>query len=409
MDPLTSKTFCVAPFTHLATKTDGSIKACCRSLPSIANIKNETLLQAWNNTKMRQLRQDLLNGVKNPRCNACWNLEAVGSKSLRQQYNDTPRKTNNALNNIKVMNDDYSIPVNPTWIEFKLNNLCNFKCRMCHPKDSTRWAEDYKKIEHLHNENWNNDLNSLNLNKIKSLNLYNKEFFDALPELVNNIDEISFAGGEPLLDDGHYEILKYLLPKANQITLSYATNMSILSNKKNNVLDFWPYFKKIILAVSLDGPPTLNEYVRSGADSNVIQENINKLQTTLTNISIIGHITVQALNIYYVPETLDWFKKMKVQSGVHFVTFPEFLDARIWNSLAREEIKQKLNDFLDKKHAMSDKSNDVIVLKQVINFFNGKCTYSEKNWKKFIEYNNILDLARNETSNEFEFLKKWMK
>ena len=55
---LNNKTFCVAPFTHLSTKTDGSIKACCRSLPAISNIKKETILQAWNNKEMKQIMNE---------------------------------------------------------------------------------------------------------------------------------------------------------------------------------------------------------------------------------------------------------------------------------------------------------------------------------------------------------------
>ena len=49
-------TFCVAPFIHQSTKTDGSIKACCRAKGRIASVKQfdfkdaegTTLSDAWN-------------------------------------------------------------------------------------------------------------------------------------------------------------------------------------------------------------------------------------------------------------------------------------------------------------------------------------------------------------------------
>ena len=406
------ETFCIAPFTHLSTKTDGSIKACCRSLPALANIKKESLLQAWNNEEMKQLRNDLINGVRNERCDVCWKLEDVGAQSLRMKYNNPKvgRQLINADTNLKSLNTDYTLNNKPTWIEFKLSNLCNFKCRMCHPMDSTRWFEDYKKISHLHEDSWQQEMTDLNLTKKSLLRSYSEEFFENLPELMSNVDEIWFAGGEPLYDNDHYRILESVMYRADKITLNYATNLSMLSNKKYNVIDYWKKFKKVVTAVSLDGPPDLNEYIRSGADSKVIEENIKLLQTELPNVFIQGKITVQALNIYYVPETFEWFKSMNVFTGVHFVTWPKFLDSRIWSGEARLEIKEKLESYLKKQDELNGLQLNVgNSLRDVIRFFNASKQHDNDKWNKFLEYNKTLDGVRNETFEKFEFLKKWMK
>lgn len=407
---LNKKTFCVAPFTHLSTKTDGSIKACCRSLPAISNIKKQTIIEAWNNKEIKQLRKDLITGVRNERCDVCWKLEDVGARSLRMKYNATERQMANALHNLELMKDDYSIPVNPNWIEFKLSNLCNFKCRMCHPMDSTRWYEDYKKVEHLHEQSWQDEMNHLNLDKKRLLTSYKDQFFEDLPVIMNNTDELWFAGGEPLYDDDHYRILDSVMDRADKITLNYATNLSMLSNKKYNVLDYWKKFKKVILAVSLDGPPDLNEYVRSGADSKVIEENIRILQETMPNVFIQGKITVQALNIYYVPEAFEWFRRMKVFAGVHFVTWPSFLDCRIWTGVPRQQILEKLQQY---RHLNGMRTGIVYnintSISDVYNFFNGKDMHDAVLWNKFINYNKILDESRNESSSKFPFLETWMK
>lgn len=406
------ETFCIAPFTHLSTKTDGSIKACCRSLPALTNIKKETLIQAWNNTEMKQLRNDLINGVRNERCDVCWKLEDVGAQSLRMKYNNPKvgRQLINADTNLKSLNADYSLNNKPTWIEFKLSNLCNFKCRMCHPMDSTRWFEDYKKISHLHEDSWQQEMTDLNLTKKSLLRSYSEEFFENLPELMSNVDEIWFAGGEPLYDNDHYRILESVMHRADKITLNYATNLSMLSNKKYNVIDYWKKFKKVVAAVSLDGPADLNEYIRSGADSKVIEENIKLLQTELPNVFIQGKITVQALNIYYVPETFEWFKSMNVFTGVHFVTWPKFLDSRIWSGEARLEIKEKLESYLQHQGELTGLQLNVgNSIRDVVRFFNASEQFSNDKWNKFLEYNKTLDGARNETFEKFEFLKKWMK
>ena len=52
--PCKSKTFCMHPFTGLATREDGAIKICCRSAP-IGDIKDNTLEEIWNGDKMKEV------------------------------------------------------------------------------------------------------------------------------------------------------------------------------------------------------------------------------------------------------------------------------------------------------------------------------------------------------------------
>ena len=403
-----TSTFCPAPFIHQSTKTDGSIKACCRSLPRISSIKDETLLEAWNNTEIKKLRHDLLNGIRNPRCNTCWKLEDSNIESLRHKYNKREIYGEQAAENLKSMNPDFSLNNKPTWIEFKLSNLCNFKCRMCHVMDSTKWFDDHKKIKHLHTDYWQAELSSLNLEEKPLLGTYDENFYRDLPEAMSNITEIWFAGGEPLYDDNHYRILDSVMDRAHEITLSYATNLSMLSNKKYNVIEYWKKFKSIQVSVSLDGPPELNEYIRSGANSSDIEKNIRYLLDHLPNVSVTGKITVQALNVYHVPETMDWFKRLNVHfTGVHFVDWPEHLDARIWIGEPRNLIKAKLADYL-KKYSTND-MNIRNSVRNVLKYFDGSTTHTDEQWGKFLEWNAILDESRNESFSKCEFLKTWMK
>ena len=158
----------------------------------------------------------------------------------------------------------------------------------------------------------------------------------------------------------------------------------------------------------LDGPPELNEYIRSGANSSDIEKNIRYLLDHLPNVSVTGKITVQALNVYHVPETMDWFKRLNVHfTGVHFVDWPEHLDARIWIGEPRNLIKAKLADYL-KKYSTND-MNIRNSVRNVLKYFDGSTTHTDEQWGKFLEWNAILDESRNESFSKFEFLKTWMK
>ena len=399
-----NSTFCVAPFVHQSTKTDGSIKACCRSLPEISNINNESLDQAWNNTEIKQLRLDLLNGVKNQRCNVCWKLENNGVISLRQKYNRMYQDRAKLVS--ESMHEDGTVDYKPVWIEFKMSNICNLKCRMCHPMDSTKWFDDYKKISHLHENHWQEYMIKLGLDKKAMLASYDNDFFNKLDNFLNDIEQLDFAGGEPLYDENHYKVLDSVLDKANNIKLSYATNMSMLGTKKYNVLDYWPKFKQVKVGISLDGPPKLNEYIRGDSSSIQIEENIIEL-LKYDNIFLSGKITVQALNIFYVPEALEWFRKMDLpNTDLHFVTWPNHLDARIWTGNAREDIKNKIEKYIQ---TLQDNTKNIkTVAQNILNFFNSEDLYNEDKWNKFIEWNKILDKSRNEDYNNFTFLRKYM-
>ena len=406
------KTFCVAPFIHLSTKTDGSIKTCCRALPGsgFSNIKNESLRESWNNKKIKKIRLDLLNGIRNKNCQPCWHDEDKNVYSLREKINTVPSRQESAIAAIKTMHDDGHIETNPTWLELKTSNVCNLKCRMCHPMDSTSWSQDFDKIKHIHEDQWQNHIQKLYFKKDGQIDVYDENFYNDLKNAIPNLKEVHFAGGEVLYDENHYRILDMLLPYAKNIHLGYATNMTILKFKNYNVVDYWKNFKKVELACSIDGPKKLSEYIRSGSNADNVEENI-KILLDYKNIKIIGKLTVSALNIFYIPEALEWFNDMNVhRTDLHFVTFPKFLDCSIWKDKPRLLITNKLFDYKEKvsNQKSYERKRIPLTVGAAYNFFTSKETYDKDLWNKFIEYNKILDQSRNQSYKDFDFLREYM-
>jgi len=127
------------PFTGLATREDGAIKVCCRSHP-IGFIQKNTLEEIWNNSTMRRIRKQVLKDQRPPECAPCFKLEDQGVESLRQRHikGDIPEARINLYPNaLDQLGVDYKMPFTFPTMELKLNNLCNLKCRMCNPTDST--------------------------------------------------------------------------------------------------------------------------------------------------------------------------------------------------------------------------------------------------------------------------------
>ena len=137
------------PFTGLATREDGAIQVCCRSHP-IGWIQDNTLEEIWNNDTMKRIRRQVLNGERPPECDPCFSLEDQGVESLRQRHikGEIPEARINLYPNTPLQE---VMPFNIPTMELKLNNLCNLKCRMCNPTDSTSW-NDWQQVEEFYDK-----------------------------------------------------------------------------------------------------------------------------------------------------------------------------------------------------------------------------------------------------------------
>ena len=100
-----SKTFCVLPWIHFATRPNGDMRLCCGANsigaeddPTVglvknehgvpANFNNETPMSAWNNEYMRSVRTTMLEGKIPASCQKCIQEEdkGVASKRLWETY-----------------------------------------------------------------------------------------------------------------------------------------------------------------------------------------------------------------------------------------------------------------------------------------------------------------------------------
>jgi MoaA/NifB/PqqE/SkfB family radical SAM enzyme len=394
---LNSETFCLLPFIHMATKTDGDMKLCCRSWP-IDNISNASVEDTWNGEDYRRIRKQMLNSEKPPECDACWRHEAIGVRSMRQRYNKT--RTERYLPKLDSLTDDYKMPFQIPVMEAKLSNFCNLKCRMCHPLDSTSWSKDWSEIEHLMKE-----ANESTYTKVKEYNLtekpyisgwdQNENFWEEFEQLAPYFDRIEFAGGEPLIDPIHYKILHLLEPYAENIELKYSSNLTRLDYKKDNVLELWKNFKKVEVNVSIDGIYEIYDYVRQLGNYEQVKENIRKVAEHEKTV-VIAAVTLSAYNIQSLPEMIDEFvENLNIFVHTHRVNYPTFLDVRIIPETLKTQIVKKLEDYrdsLDKKKNVNwytNKKNVINHLNDAINSLKGGDL--TKHIPNFIEFSDRLD------------------
>ena len=402
-------TFCMHPFTGLATREDGAIQVCCRSHP-IGWIQNETLEEVWNGENMKRIRKQVLTGYRPPECEPCFSLEDQGVESLRQRHvrgNIPEARIKLYPNALEKMDKDYSMPFEIPTMELKLNNLCNLKCRMCHPGDSTSW-NDWSEIKDFYK-----DSGKVIFNLVEEHNLENKPLLDkfennpewwaSLEKNLPHFRRVEFAGGEPLMDPQHYRILDMLAPYGHQIEIKYATNLTTLGKSNRTIWEYWPKFKSVAVNVSIDGIGASYEYVRGNASWAELINNIKQIQT-IPNISrIVGAVAVQVSNVLVLDKMIEYFlNDLGIVFYTNMVKYPDVLSVQVLPSDLKtlaierlESIKPKIKDFkLVKEHPML---LDLTLgqIQGVINFLNAKD--ESHRWKDCIEFNRRLDKTRDQS------------
>jgi len=398
------------PFTGLATREDGAIKVCCRSHP-VGFIQQNTLEEIWNGDTIKRIRKSVLTNIRPPECEPCFKLEDQGVESLRERHISgaiPEARVNLYPNALNALNEDYSMPFEIPTMELKLNNLCNLKCRMCHPGDSTSW-NDWSVIKNYYQVEGRTIFNIVEENGLEHKPLLDKfqddpKWWASLEKNLPYFRRVEFAGGEPLMDPQHYRILDMLKPYGHQIEIKYATNGTTLGIKGGrNIHDYWPHFRSVAVNVSLDGIGDVYNYIRGNSDWNQVIANIKEIQT-IPNVSrIVGAVAVQISNIMTIDKMIEYFlDDLGIVFYTNMVNYPDVLSVQVLPEHLKEEATVNLNfaklhieDYkLVKQHPMLLD----LTLKQIdgiINFMWAN-DHSTK-WQDCIDFNLALDATRNQS------------
>jgi MoaA/NifB/PqqE/SkfB family radical SAM enzyme len=400
------------PFTGLATREDGAIKVCCRSHP-IGFIQDSNLEDIWNNDSMCRIRKQVLNSERPPECEPCFNLEDQGVESLRQRHITgviPEARINLYPNAISKMSSDYKMPFEIPTMELKLNNLCNLKCRMCNPTDSTSW-NDWKEVEEFYIKENNylvKTIQELKLIESPYLDKFtdNPDWWTSLEKLLPYFQRVEFAGGEPLTDPTHYRILEMLQTYAKNIEVKYATNLTSLGKGSRNIFDYWPAFKSVAVNVSIDGIGPSYEYIRGNGCWDDVVNNIKQIQE-ISNVSrIVGAVAVQVSNVMILDQMIETFlNDLGIVFYTNMVNYPNVLSIQVLpNELKAIAITKLRNVQKRVPEFKYVKENPIllgITLQQIdgiVNFILAKNTTHL--WDDCVEFNQRLDVTRNQSFTE---------
>lgn len=280
-------TFCVYPWMHLYVGPDGNILPCCVSDQNypMGNILDTSVDDILKGEKFNQLRHNMLTGKKSKECSHCYLRENNQQSSMRQYANVKWRDKANKIN--KTQTDGVPDTFTPTYLDIRLNNICNLKCRMCSGYFSSSIAQE--------------EILLFGSSNYSDLTIRNKERQQALADIVKFIpmaEKIYFAGGEPLLAVEHYQILDSLLECGNtSVELTYNTNFTTTVFRGNSVFDLWNQFEHVTIGASIDAAGKAAEYIRHGTVWQDIEKNLKDLKEKCPHVNLNIASTVGFLNV----------------------------------------------------------------------------------------------------------------
>jgi len=303
-----SEKICMLPWISIETSPIGTARPCCLAKDEITktdgskySLRENTLEEIYHSRYMQILRRDFLYGHKPSTCQRCWDEEAAGRVSKRMNSRIRLKEYYDSV-------DFNNLNPNQLWfIDLKLGNICNLKCRICGSWSSSKWAKE--EIDYVPGIDRKTHL----AYKFLQDGAWPREtevFWDNLKTLLPNIKYFEFTGGEPFLIEQHFDLLRSAVEHdhAKNIEIHYNTNGTVFPEQA----ELWANFKHVEIAFSIDNLGARFEYERYGADWTEVQENIAKFTEMRSNkISTQLCTTMNIQNVYYLPELCDWIAAQK--------------------------------------------------------------------------------------------------
>jgi len=410
-----SKTFCPLPWIHLATRPNGDVRVCCTANASGAglidkkeeglvkqdgaamNLQHHTIEQVWNSQQMKNTRLQMLRGEIPESCKKCFVEESNGIDSKRIWETNVWKERLDIESIVKQTKDDGSLPVNIPYFDLRLGNLCQLKCIMCSPHDSSSWIKDwkqqypkYKTIELKQDQAW--DINF-------DYTWYKKgSFLETMRNQAESIKELYFAGGEPLLIPEHYNILEFMVESNNakNCILRYNSNGLVISDK---LLALWEKFKHVKFNFSVDAYGDKNDYIRYPSKWADVEKNLYLLDNSSENVTVNLACAVQTLNVLYLDELAQWkldanFKKINLAPygagiiGLHLVYLPSYLNIRVLPNYVKTLAADRITKFIDTIKTDEFETN----------------SYGKQRWQGIINY-----MMEEDWSNKLKSMKQYLE
>jgi MoaA/NifB/PqqE/SkfB family radical SAM enzyme len=300
------KKFCVLPWVSLETSPIGTVRPCCLAEEEIVDIHGRKfdlghcaeLADVQDSNYMRDLRQQFLDQQQPKTCKKCWAEEDAGRTSKRMHTLDRLKHL--------IPDEDWTQDPKPLmFLDLKLGNICNLKCRICGSWSSSTFA-----VEEIEFAPIAEKKKGLHYQMLKqgAWARDNRDFWDEINAMSDQIRYLEFTGGEPFMIKEHFHFLERIVDMgiAGQVEIHYNTNGTQFPEHAE---DIWQHFKLVEIAFSIDDVAERFEYQRANAVWAEVEHNIARfmaMRDRHPNIQLQVCITISVFNIMYLETVANW-------------------------------------------------------------------------------------------------------
>jgi MoaA/NifB/PqqE/SkfB family radical SAM enzyme len=422
-----SKTFCIYPWEHLATLTNGDVIPCCiaENLET-ASLHKNNLGEIWNGDWMKSIRRKMMKGEEVDSCRRCYEDEKSGLDSYRISSLRYAKSCNKDFHHIlSKTRVDGTVDSGPLSLDLRLGNVCNLKCIMCRPQESVKWVSDAFELKTVFTDSnlkkemtWKSRFASADFSWYKD-----GKFWDDFYQLIPSINEIVIGGGEPFFIPEVISFIEESVKRglASRLKIRFHTNGTHLPE---NLVKLFDCFREVQVVVSIDGVGDKNAYMRFPANWSSIERNLKTLDLSPSNVHVFILTSIHAVSFFYVNELVDWkiekrFKKISNHLNLDtvfttgIVREPAYLNTQIYPKALKREVQSRINLLIEKLSDREGKERKTHL--PLADRFKGLIQHMEASdeshlWPRFKDYINGLDKVRNtEFSKVFPELYFWLE
>lgn len=372
---MNDKWYCPLPFKHAYVDSRG-VAACCQTP------RHPVSLESWpDNPYLKDLQSTILSGNIPRECHGCVLQEKTQGRSLRTDA-------------LKDYNNKKFTDTNIDFVDYRSNNICNFKCRTCEPAFSHGIANEVKQHPNLQKFFKGTSKKTVHVTQTNA---------DWIKNNIDVIKRLMITGGEPTAMPEVKEIIKRIVYDQLDVDVLITTNASFTDT-------FWfeatRLCKKLHWTVSIDAIDAPAEIIRHGTKWSIVESNIKWLASHASSMDI--NTVVSNLNVLHLAPLLKFVANIQEESrypkglhgtdGVrhqfHVCQYPYRLAANNWP----DDLRPKVIQYLEQCLSMPLNSEQKSMISGLINSIQ-TTMFDQLKWDLGQEYNLELDAIRNQNYN----------
>jgi MoaA/NifB/PqqE/SkfB family radical SAM enzyme len=392
---LDTNNFCVMPFGHVAIESNGDVRPCCLGNVLVKddgtrlNIGQGSVADIIKHPTHIKFRESFSKNEQHPACHPCWGVNSKDRFSGRYVYSSSFKVESFVEEIMNGKTPEQKL----IWLEIKAGNRCNLACRICGLWNSAKWLKETFELKKLNDRSVTDFKSSFEFKYNQQAKWIDNIDFWKNIDMFEDVKVIHIMGGEPLMIEEHYEMLKEIINRfdASKILLWYNTNGTVIPTAEQE--EILNKFNAVHWSLSIDDFGDKFDYQRSGAVWDEVKSNLEYFFSKPNYYSTID-ATISIFNIATLGNFLLELDKMPFITSFspHYVTT---IDSPNNVRSLHPNIKAELSAYLEKTKSQVDTKYHQII-GEIIDFMNSLDMWSEDKDARRKQEIFFIDKSRNE-------------